>query len=222
MKRMLLTLALVGALTAGTSCAGGGNTENTESSTDGKEKTEKVDKEIPDGKPHLEFMGIPIDGSLKSFASRLEKRGLELRGTEDGVAYLEGEFAGRKGCQFAVISAGVEKEVSRVVLLFPRQRNWAELEGDYSGLKKMLAAKYGEPKECVEKFESETYYPSAPVTDEDKWHSLFMGRCKYYAVFENKDGVIILDILGDRKSVRLDYADKVNLDKLRDQAMDDL
>ena len=217
MKRMLLTLALVGALTAGTSCAGGGNAEKTESSADGKEKTEKVEKKISDGKPHLEFMGIPIDGSLKSFAARLEKRGLERVGVNDGIAEFRGEFAGFKDCRIGVVSTGTAQEVVRVAVSLPMRFNWRDLEPDYMGLKNMLSKKYGEPKECVENLE-DLYSDS----DVDKMIALRSGEGRYYAVFDAGVGTISLGIDGEMGAVRLDYADKVNLDKLRDQAMDDL
>lgn len=217
MKRMLLTLALVGALSAGTSCTGGGKAEKTESSADGKEKTEKVEKKISDGKPHLEFMGIPIDGSLKSFAARLEKRGLERVGVNDGIAEFRGEFAGFKDCRIGVVSTGTAQEVVRVAVFLPMQFNWRDLEPDYMGLKNMLSKKYGEPKECVEKFEN--LYSDSDV---DKMIALRSGKGRYHTVFDAGVGVISLGIDGEMGAVRLDYIDKANLDKLRDQAMDDL
>ena len=47
---------------------------------------------------HLSFKGVPIDGTLNVYVSKMEKGGFTLIGTEDGVAMLKGDFAAYKGC----------------------------------------------------------------------------------------------------------------------------
>lgn len=43
---------------------------------------------------HLTFKGIPIDGPLNAFVAKRKAAGFKHLGTEDGFAYLEGDFAG--------------------------------------------------------------------------------------------------------------------------------
>ncbi len=47
---------------------------------------------------HLKFKGVPIDGTLSEYVSKMKQAGFQLIETDDGVAVLEGEFAGYKDC----------------------------------------------------------------------------------------------------------------------------
>ena len=45
---------------------------------------------------HLKFMGIPIDGSIKSFQKELKEKGFSRESSKDGYRTYEGDFAGEK------------------------------------------------------------------------------------------------------------------------------
>ena len=51
---------------------------------------------------HLKFKGVPIDGTLREYVSKMESAGFSYLGEDDGTALLEGEFAGVKGCTVGV------------------------------------------------------------------------------------------------------------------------
>lgn len=51
---------------------------------------------------HLKFKGVPIDGTLREYVSKMEAAGFSYLGENDGTALLEGEFAGVKGCTIGV------------------------------------------------------------------------------------------------------------------------
>jgi hypothetical protein len=42
---------------------------------------------------HLSFKGVPIDGTLNEYVSKMKNSGFTLIGIEDGVAMLKGDFA---------------------------------------------------------------------------------------------------------------------------------
>ncbi len=42
---------------------------------------------------HLTFKGVPINGTLNEFVSKLKQKGLAHIGTEEGIAMLKGDFA---------------------------------------------------------------------------------------------------------------------------------
>lgn len=169
---------------------------------------------------HLTFKGVPIDGTLNEFVGKLKQKGFSLKGTEDGVAVLTGEFAAYKGCTVAVYQheSGV---VNRVGVMFPEKDTWSLLYNDYSKLKNMLTQKYGEPSDVTEEFQGY----SAPRTDSDKMYAVEFDRCKYICDFMTEEGIIELRIAHDGVSscfVVLVYVDAKNESKVQSSAIDDL
>ncbi|WP_368210094.1 hypothetical protein [Alistipes shahii] len=84
----------------------------------------------------------------------------------------------------------------------------------------MLIQKYGEPADCVEKFQSY----SQPNDDGLRLTFLRMDKCTYYTTFETPNGDIQLSLEHqDRRCfAKLQYWDKINTNKVKTQAMDDL
>ena len=71
-----------------------------------------------DSSKHLLFKGVPIDGPLPEYVNKLKKHGYTHKGTDNGLAILEGEFATYKNCTIGV-SASVRKNVvSKIVVFF--------------------------------------------------------------------------------------------------------
>ncbi len=85
----------------------------------------------------------------------------------------------------------------------------------------MLTEKYGDPTESVEKFDS-------PIEGSDgkrKLLELAMDGCKYYTIYETEKGSIKLTLknYGIMSGyVALSYFDKINSEKIRQKALDDL
>ena len=42
---------------------------------------------------HMKFKGIPMEGTLQTFTSKLKAKGFMPIGVQDGVSLLKGEFA---------------------------------------------------------------------------------------------------------------------------------
>ena len=170
---------------------------------------------------HMTFKGVPIDGTLNEYVSKMQQSGFTLIGTEDGVAMLKGDFAAYKDCIIGVATLKGKDLVSKITVIFPNRETWATLASNYFNLKELLTEKYGEPSEVVEKFD--TY--SEPRDDNSKMHEVGMNRCKYYTTFALENGNIQLSIGNDSFSssfVMLSYYDKINSEKVRQQAIDDL
>lgn len=102
---------------------------------------------------HMKFKGIPMEGTLQSFTLKLKAKGYVPLGTEDGVSVLKGEFAGYKNCHIYAV-ADKSGMICRVCVEFPKMDKWSDLESCYSSYKDMLTEKYGEPKVCVEEFQT--------------------------------------------------------------------
>ena len=170
---------------------------------------------------HLTFKGVPIDGTLNEYVSKLKKKGFTLIGTEEGIAMLKGDFAAYKNCIVGVATLKQKDLVSKITVIFPERDTWSSLSSNYYNLKELLTEKYGEPSEIVEKWD--TY--SEPDDDGDRMHEVKMDNCKYYTTYETDKGSIQLLIDHDGLFscfVRLSYFDNLNTKIIRANAIDDL
>lgn len=170
---------------------------------------------------HLMFKGVPIDGTLNEYVSKMKQNGFTLIETKDGVAILKGDFAAYKDCIIGVATLKQKDLVSKISVIFPECDTWSLLSRNYFNLKEMLTQKYGEASNCVEKFD--TY--SEPRDDGDRMHAVRMDNCKYYTTYETDKGSIQLSIEHDgvtRCFVMLSYYDKINSEIIKTKAIDDL
>jgi hypothetical protein len=173
-----------------------------------------------DTSKHLTFKGVPIDGTLADYILKMKKSGFTHKGTKDGVAILEGDFASYKNCIVGVSTLKQKDLVSKIVVLFPDRETWSALSSNYFNLKELLTEKYGKPSKSVEEFQSYT-----PDDDGSKLTQVQLGACKYYTTYETEKGSIQLTIEHDgvtRCFIKLAYFDKLNSDTIKKQALDDL
>lgn len=176
---------------------------------------------------HLKFKGVPIDGTLNEYVAKMKQAGFQLVETEDGVALLEGEFAGYSDCMVAVKTLQKQNLVHEIAVLFPSQDKWSGLSYDYERLKAMLSQKYGEPSECVEEFHNIKNKSKEEINILMKDNVVFLcniGNHTWYSSFETPSGRINLSIEkeGFTCFVILRYSDKINSEKFDDAAMEDL
>jgi len=95
---------------------------------------------------HMKFMGIPIDGSLKSFCSQLKKKGFDRDPYDKTIPkdsrIFIGEFAGYNS-KFFVYSDAKSNNVHTVIVHIPSYEEDVALS-IYNNLKQMLIEKYSE------------------------------------------------------------------------------
>lgn len=178
-------------------------------------------QELRDTSSHLTFKGVPIDGTLDEFVLKMKKGGFEHLESKNGYAVLKGDFASYKGCSVGVSTLKTKDLVDKIVVLFQKQDTWSTLFGNYDNLKNLLTEKYGKPSEVLETFQS-TYEPE---DDKSKMHAVMFDRCKYITTFEIGKGTIQLSIEHEsviKCFVKLAYFDKINSEKIKKQALDDL
>ena len=171
----------------------------------------------PDSIEHMNFKGVPIDGTLNDYVLKMKQSGFSLARTENGIALLEGDFAGYKDCFIGVSTLEQKDLVSRITVVFPDRDTWTSLSSNYYNLKELLTEKYGGPSEVVEKFDTR----NEPSDDNDRMYEVGMDRCKYYTTYETGKGSIQLTIEKD-DFVRLSYFDKINSEIIREKAKGDL
>lgn len=176
---------------------------------------------------HLKFKGVPIDGTLSEYVSKMKQAGFQLVEIDDGVALLEGEFAGYRDCMVGVKTLQKLDLVYEVSVIFPMQNEWSGLNDNYESLKLMLSQKYGEPIECVEEItflKEKTKDEINKIMMDDIAFFYHIGMCTWYSVFKTLNGDIDLSIenKGFNCFVFLSYSDKINGNKHKDAAMEDL
>jgi hypothetical protein len=170
---------------------------------------------------HMTFKGVPIDGTLDAYVANMKKAGFTYLGTQDGVAMLQGDFAGYRNCTIGVVTLKSIDVVNKIVVIFDGHDTWSNLYGNYSSLKDMLTTKYGKHNLCTEKFDG----TSNPSDDSDRMHALNMERCKYFTVWETEKGSIELEIRKENWGtgrVTLSYWDKANTTSVQEKALEDL
>lgn len=226
-KTCLLTLCLSILLS---SCISFSTKEDKNENKDtSKEKTVEGIKENPqdnasmESSTHLKFMGVPIDGKLDDFVSRMKRKGFEHIISLDNAEVLQGDFADFKQCKVYVSTLDQKDLVSKITVVFPDQDQWKYLYGDYKHLKEMLTEKYGKPSSCVEEFQSS--YGTGPQDDQNRMFAVSFDKCNYETRFTTDNGEIALKIEhSDVIScyVTLSYIDKENGNAIREHAKEDL
>ncbi len=170
---------------------------------------------------HLTFKGIPIDGTLSDFVSKMKQNGLSYVSTEDGLTILQGDFASYKNCAIGVSTLKDKDLVHKVIVIFPDKPTWSALSGNYFNLKQMLTEKYGNPTEVKEEFDNSL----KPRDDNSKMYEVKFDRCKYHSTWQLERGEIQLLISHNSLTscfVTLAYFDNANSEKIRSTAKDDL
>ncbi len=173
-----------------------------------------------DSTKHIAFKGVPINGTLTEYVLKMKNSGFIHKGTSDGIAVLEGDFAGYKNCLVEVSTLKQKDLVSNIAVMFTTQDTWAALSGNYFNLKELLIEKYGNPAECVEEFQS-----YIPKDDRSKMMQVKLDAYKYYTTFKMGNGTINLSIENknfNKVFVRLAYFDKINSEVMRKEALEDL
>jgi hypothetical protein len=172
---------------------------------------------------HLEFKGVPLDGKLDEYVSKMIQEGFTVFGTENGIAVLHGDFAGYKGCTVGVSTLKQKDLVYKIGVIFPDKETWSTLSDNYFDLKEMLTEKYGKPTDVTEKFDVPSY--SQPRDDNDKMYKVKFDNCKYYSIWKTDKGEIELSIEHESVNscfVRLSYFDKINSNIIKAKAKRDL
>ena len=70
---------------------------------------------------HLSFKGVPIDGTLTEYVNKMKAAGFTHIGTEDGIALMQGDFAGYKNCTIGVQTLKPRNLVHEITVVFPSQ-----------------------------------------------------------------------------------------------------
>ena len=152
---------------------------------------------------HLEFNGIPIDGTTEEFVRKLESKGFKLVEYMGTNAVMKGDFAGNSATLF-ILGSKKTKTVWKVAAQFADKESWRDLKSQYKDYKELYTQKYGAPSDHFEFF-SKPYYEG----DGYELQALRKGKCNYISFF-TLSAVTICVELSKSECLQLGYEDKIN------------
>ena len=153
---------------------------------------------------HLEFKGVPINGSKDVVADAVEKMGFTFVDGGDDGALFNGKFAGIDNCQILVSSSPHTKQTYGISIFTPENLNWWGVKAEYDGIKSMLGKKYGRPSECTEFF-SDPY----ELGDGYELTAFSTGNAIYVTKYSTSVGDISV-MITQSAQLLISYSDKVN------------
>jgi len=167
---------------------------------------------------HIQFKGIPINGSLNSFINQLKAKGFELYDKDGDKAFLLGTFAGYSNCMVGVIET--KGNVWRVLVLFPGRDSWDSVSQQYEEFKESYKLKYNVTPELYESLDE--VYGTASLL-----YSGFKNNKNVWAcLFEIPGGSVALEITAGTSygelCLEITYSDTINTEIRKSATMDDI
>ena len=153
---------------------------------------------------HLDFRGVPLDGHIDDFVTKMEKLGYRLDEKTDNIATMSGKFTSRD-VELYVFSSPKTKTVCKVVMYFNKD-SWSSLKSDYFEYKRLYTQKYGKPSSSYEFF-SDPYYEG----DGYELQALRKEKCHYLSIYKLETGSIAVQI-SEYEQLKLVYEDGINID----------
>ena len=155
---------------------------------------------------HLDFRGVPIDGHLDDFVSKMETMGYTVKQREGEIVIMTGQFTNRD-VELWIVSSSQTKTVWKVIIDFSKSSSWSSLESSYFEYKDLYIKKYGSTKNSYEFF-SKPYYKG----DGYELQALRKDKCTYATFFKTANGTSAVK-LTKFENLQIGYEDKINADK---------
>lgn len=168
---------------------------------------------------HMLFRGVPIDGTVESFAQSLVSKGFTKIGIQDGNTMLSGKFTGRDVIIVAY-SSPASKKVYRVGVIYQVDNTWSVIENLYNDLKSMLTQKYGAPA-----LVNETTTEHSSLYSRDKLFALRMDKLIWESGWLLENGAVSVKMAHQEAlgvMVVIVYEDKINTDATTSEYIDEL
>lgn len=170
---------------------------------------------VATGQDHLMFRHIPIDGKLKVGMKEFKKMGLSGIRIEN-IGLLMGQLDGEEA-MVTLMSTPKTKTLFCVAIMYDGYNTWEEAMVKFEKHNASLAAKYGEPKEFINKWEEPYSIENNPLQGlkEDKGEYTIMYACE--------QGEIALGIAYDegKLGILIAYMDKQNYELFENEGGED-
>lgn len=171
---------------------------------------------------HMQFYGIPMTGSVTSFAQKLKSKGFKIISRNTYGVALSGKFIGRNA-MISVVGTENGKNVTGVGVNFDPSDQWNELVRDYNYYKDLYKKKYGKPS-----LEEENN-PAISDSNTSLMYELREGRVKYQTEWVFNNGWIRIFISKtpnnldfNKGCVQIIYVDEINKKIGEQSKLDDI
>lgn len=155
---------------------------------------------------HLDFRGVPIDGHLDDFVTKMEGMGYTVKQRDGEIVMMTGQFT-NNNVELWIVSSRQTKTVWKVVVDFSKNSSWSSLKNSYFEYKNLYTKKYGSNNKAFEFF-SKPYYEG----DGYELQALRGEKCTYATFFLAENGTITV-ALTKFENLQIRYEDKTNADK---------
>lgn len=154
---------------------------------------------------HLTFRGIPIDGNINAFVSKLEAKGYEKKKSIENGYIMEGSFMGRT-CELYVFCSPTSRLATKVTAYYPKDNSWSSIKSDYEACKEQYTKKYGKPTDTFEFF-MDPYYEG----DGFELQAIRLEKAVYCSFWKSSEGIILLKI-SEYEQISISYEDAQNIE----------
>lgn len=168
-------------------------------------------KIIDEDQVHIQFLGIPISGSLQAFINNLIKKTIfNFIGLfeDNNGALFEGEYGGLENARIEINASPYTKQVYFIAILSTEIDEWFMLSTQYEIIKSKLESKFGLPNysEDLESFYNtkRILYPELDDIEYLKYRGFGLS-----SRWDFDNGTVSLRIC-DNCRVQLTYTDKIN------------
>ena len=104
----------------------------------------------------MQFKGIPMEGTVKNFASKLVQKKFKVVEEDADATVLQGTFAGRIGAYVILYPISERNSnIGQITVLVEAGENWNTIKENYEDVVDLYTEKYGEPKGHLEEFEGD-------------------------------------------------------------------
>lgn len=152
---------------------------------------------------HFQFRGVPIDGHVKKFVTKMKKLGYTEKTQHDGAFIMKGTFTGRDA-ELYIAYTPKSKTVYNVGVYLDKSLSWDYLKELYNTYKEEFTKKYG-----AEGYPREYFEPPYKEGDGKELEALAEGKCVYASFFPFNEGEAILNLSRQGQLVIV-YADNQN------------
>ena len=179
------------------------------------------------GQDHASFKGIPINGTLDSFTTKLKAQGFTCVDSQSGISTLTGTFAAVSNSNIYVVSTN--NLVWKVVVEFPRESTWVSAVKSYNEFKESFGKKYETNSLDKEYFPEgfsgspdDSYFKRSEMYD-----ALKKETAKWDSTFPIPGGMAVVRIIPSFEGysyfrVVLEYYDWVNTEARDKAVIDDI
>lgn len=157
---------------------------------------------------HLTFLGIPIDGNIDQFISKMQEKGLTINKLTEKGSYVMNmkSFAGRDVEMIVIVPTIKTKKVWKVAVIFNEESSWYSLKNTYITLRDQLKEKYGKPDHDYSFFAN-------PYNEGDGYEmsAISNEKCDFLSDWKNGIGIEITK----QHQVMISYEDPINIELQR-------